>query len=105
RVFDEVVSLDSLVVWFVSGQFCQVQVSDGNDLEAFAFQVRNHLLESWKSFTIDGERTVVLLIVDVEINYISRDIALAKFGRDLAHSRLWVITVAALLIPQGEERR
>ena len=79
-----------------------MQVGDGNQFESLLAQVFDHLLEVRKAFAIDGKGTIAVLIINVEIDYVGRDVALAKLTGDLAHARFRIIAVATLLVSQGK---
>src|ERR1700756_3547665 len=68
-------------------------------------QGSNHSGEVRKRLLIDGERAVSILVVDVEINRISRDLILAQPVGNLEHALLRHITVAGLLESESPERR
>src|SRR5258708_2774117 len=82
-----------------------MKIGDGHDFEALVPQVLHHAFEIGEPLPIDRERTIVLLVVNVQINYIGGNFTLAKLGSDLAHLRLWIIAVPALLVSQRKQRR
>ena len=88
------------IVRFVPGQLRQVQIGDGDDLESFIPQVLHHPFKVGEPLAINGERTIVLLIIDVEINDIGRNLAFSELTGNFANPGLGIITVAALLISQ-----
>src|SRR5580700_2467881 len=57
-----------------------------------------------KALSIDGEGSVLLLVINVEINHVGRNLPLAKFTSHLPYPRLGVVAVAALLIAQRKQR-
>ena len=90
----------AFIVRFVAGQLREVQIGDGDDLESFIPQILHHPLKVGEPLAINGERTVVLLIIDIEINDIGRNLAFAELTRNFANPGLGIIAVAALLISQ-----
>ncbi len=104
-ILDEVVALHTFVVGLVTWQFRQMQIRDSNDLESLAFQIRDHLFECWETLAIYGEWAVVLLIIDIKINYVGRDFSFAELSCHFPHTRFRIITVPALLIPEREQGR
>ena len=86
-----------------SRAFRQVEIGDGDDLEAFALQVVHHALRTFgKALAIYGEGAIVLLVIDVEINDVGGNLAFAKFRGDLRDSRFRIVAITALLISQRE---
>src|SRR5947207_2949076 len=82
-----------------------MQVGDGDNFEAVMFKVLHHPLKVWEFIAVNGERTVVLLIVNVEVNDVSGNFSRTKFARDSPYARFRIIAVAALLVSQSEEWR
>src|SRR5208282_4758467 len=58
-----------------------------------------------KIVAVDGERSVALLIIDVKINDVGRNLFLAQRLDDLASASFGIIAVAALLVTERPERR
>src|ERR1700686_2809318 len=52
-----------------------------------------------------SERTVVLLVIDVEIDNVRRNFSLAELAGDLVHPCFGIVTVAALLVAEGGQGR
>ncbi len=94
-IFDEHIILGPGVVGkvTVAGIFLDVQVRDGYQAEALRAQVRDHLLEMGKAFTIDGERSVALLKIDVKINDIGRNFLCSQGRGDFADAGFRVVAV------------
>ena len=82
-----------------------MKIGNCDHFETFAFQIDDHLLERWEALAINGERTVILLVIDIQIDHVSGNLALAEFARDLPHPRFGIVAVAALLISEGKQRR
>ena len=99
-ILDEVIVRQAFIVRFVAGQLREVQIGDGDDLESFIPQILHHPLKVGEPLAINGERTFVLLIIDIEINDIGRNLAFAELTRNFANPGLGIIAVAALLISQ-----
>ena len=104
-IFYKMVAGQAFVIRLVAGEFGDVQVGDGDDLETIFAEVANHLFEVRKVFAIDGEGAVMILIINVEVNHIGGNFSLAEIASDFSHPRLRIITVTALLKSQRPERR
>src|SRR5882672_7781328 len=81
-----------------------MQVGDGDDLESLLLQIAHHVPECWKALGIHRKRAIVLLVVDVEIDNVCGNFSLAEFASHFAHARFRIVTVTALLIPEGKQR-
>src|SRR6266576_5599571 len=82
-----------------------MEIGDGDEFESFLLQVSHQLFDRGKAFAIYGEGPIVLLIVDIEIDDVGRNLAFAELSGDLFYLRLRVIAVTALLVPEREEWR
>src|SRR5712672_1906212 len=58
-----------------------------------------------KAFTIDGERSVALLKIDIEIDHVGRNFLGSQGGGNFADACFGKVAVAALLIAEAPERR
>ena len=85
------------------GVFLDVQVGDQDRVKALGAQIRNHFLEGGKVLAIDGEGGIALLIVNVQVDDISRDFLVAKGFHNFAGARLGIIAIAALLVTERPE--
>src|SRR5262249_8618008 len=65
RVFHDVAVFDPLLVRLGPRDFGEVQIGDPDNLESFALQVGNHLLEGREALAINGEWPITLLIIDI----------------------------------------
>src|ERR1700738_3596287 len=74
-------------------------------MKVVALHVRDHLLEVRKSFLVYRERSIILLIVDVQIDYVGRNFIRSQTRRNFADSCLGLVTVARLLKTQRPQRR
>ena len=106
-ILDEDVLLDSGIVGSVAVVriFLDVEVGDGDGVEALRAEVGDHLLEVREIFAIDGERRVALLVVDVEIDHVGGNFLFAKEAHDFTGARFGIVAVAALLVAEAPERR
>src|ERR1700731_376384 len=82
-----------------------MKIGDRYDFEPLIPQILYHLLKMREALRIHREGPVFLLIIDIEVNHIGRDSALAEFSGDFAHLRLGIIGVPALLVAQRAQRR
>src|SRR6266571_4157103 len=107
RIFDENVVLHARIIGRVTLVRIpgDVQVGDRNRVKSFGAEVFDHLLESRKVLAVDGEGAIAVLVVDVEIDDVGRDLFLAEHFRNLADTRFGIVAVAALLIAEGPVRR
>src|SRR6266704_1991971 len=105
-ILDEHVVLDSGVVRSVTvfRVFLDVQVGDKNAVKALRAKIRNHLFKAGEIFPVDREGGIVLLIVDVEIDGIGRNLFLSKGFDDLAGPGFGIVGVATLLITERPVR-
>ena len=69
----------------LSRQMGDMEVRNGNEFEAFIAEVFHHFFKSGEALPIDRERTIVLLVIDVEVNHISGNFAFTEFGCDLPY--------------------
>ena len=106
RILHKFVARDSRVIGRVSvaGIVGNMQIGNRNGVEVLGGEFSNHAGEIWKVRLVDGEWPIVLLIVDVEVDGIDRDMIGAQAARHLQHSRLRVIAVAGLLVAQRPQR-
>src|SRR5207302_10365442 len=65
----------------------------------------DHLLEMRKALAIDRERTVLFLVIDVEINHVRGNVSFTELAGDLAHARFRIVAIAALLVAERKQRR
>src|ERR1700758_2492275 len=97
------------VVWVVPvGNRGDVQIGDDHDVEIFFFQVGEQLLEMRKAIRVHRKRTVLLLKIDVEIEYIRGNLVRPQTRRNFAQSRLRFVSETRLLEterPKGRQRR
>src|SRR5882672_3194092 len=63
-----------------------------------AFRIR-------KSFSVESENAIPAHVIDVEMNYVQRQIALAILAHHSFNHCVGVVTPAALLIAQRPQRR
>src|SRR5437868_2577163 len=74
-ILDEVVACDAAVVWSVLrvGEIGYVEIRDGDDVKILLLQVRNHLREVLELDLVDGERAVMVLEIDVQVDRVRWD--------------------------------
>ena len=63
-------------------------------------EIGDHLFEVREAFPVDGERPIVLLVIDVEVDDVGGDLLRAKRTRDFVDARFRIIRVARLLEPE-----
>src|SRR5215471_13366190 len=97
----KMVSRDSFVIRFVTGRFGDVKIGNENCAEALAAKVLNHSFNVREIFPIDGEGTIPVLIINIQVNDVRGDSFRAERLRQLPNPGLGIIAVAALLIAQG----
>ena len=108
RIVDEMIARGPFVEWLVAslGRLGDVQIGDEDHLEALPPQIGDHLLESSENArAIDRERSIVLLVVDVEVDDVRGDLLVAKRPRQLVYARLRVVRVTRLLEAERPDRR
>ncbi len=84
-----------------------MEVGDGDDVEVFFGQFIDHVGEGGEGSWIDGEGTVLELVVDVEVEGVGGDLVFAEAVGDSEDAGLGVVAVAGLLeaeAPEGRER-
>src|SRR2546422_7997692 len=107
RIFDKDVALHTRIIGRVTfvGIPGDVQVGDRNRVKSLGAEVFDHLLESRKVLTVDGEGAIAVLIIDIQVDDVGRDLFLAERFRNLADTSFGIVAVAALLIAEGPVRR
>src|SRR5258708_7716133 len=78
-------------------QVCDMKISNGDYVDSLLVQIADHLIKGWELCRIDRERTVLNLIIDIEINDIDGNLLLPEGICNLPHTRLSFVTVARLL--------
>src|SRR5262249_3254715 len=68
-------------------------------------QFGNHFFEGWKFAAVYRERSVFVLVVDVEINRIDRNLFVPECFCDLIHPRFRFVAITRLLEAQRPQRR
>src|SRR5258708_30383577 len=98
-IVHEVISRHSCVVGRVvfARQVCDMKISNGDYVDSLLVQIADHLIKGWELCRIDRERTVLNLIIDIEINDIDGNLLLPEGICNLPHTRLSFVTVARLL--------
>src|SRR5262249_30447661 len=76
RAFEEDVVLDARVIGHVTviGVLLDVEVGDQYGVNALCGQVRDHFFKGREFAAIDGERSVFVLVVDVEVDGVDRNL-------------------------------
>ncbi len=69
-----------------AGKPGDVQIGDGDDVEVIAFEVGQHLIKMGELLGVDGERTMLLLEIDIEVQDIGGDFVGAQTRGDFAHA-------------------
>ena len=94
-IFHKMVASCSALVRRVSvtGEFSDMQVGYGNHVEVLRGKLRDHPQKVGKRITIDGERSVLLLEIDVQINNVGGNVIRSQTIRDFDHSRLRGVAV------------
>src|ERR1700674_4023548 len=82
-----------------------MQIRNEDSVEVFRGELRDHSGKVRKTFVIYGERAVLLLVVNIQINNVGRDMIRSETICDFDHSRLRCVTVTRLLKPQSPHRR
>ena len=101
-VLHEVVTLLSFIVRLVARQMRDVQVGNRDDLEAFLLQILDHAAKVGKTFRVYGKRTILELIVDVQVDHVRRNLPFTELRCQFPHRRLRIVAVPALLVSQRE---
>src|SRR5919112_2244318 len=80
-------------------------VYDGDEVEALFSEFGYELLRLGEAFLVPGKDAVAVHVVNVEVEGVARDVALAEVAGHLAHLALIHVAVAALLVAQRPHRR
>src|SRR5215471_12942909 len=89
----------------VVGVFLDVQIRDQDRMDALHGQIGDHFFESGKFGAIDGKGSVFVLIVDIEVNRIQRNLFVAEGFGNFKHTGFRLVAVARLLESQSPKRR
>jgi hypothetical protein len=92
------VSLTTLCVDGVVLVYLYARINDGDDVKAPFSKLGHELLWMGEAFFIPGEDAVAVHVVDVEVEGVTRDVALAEVSGDLAQLVGRLVAVAALLV-------
>src|SRR5579872_6786534 len=87
------------------GSVCDVQVGDVDKMEVLFAQIGNKSGKVGEGRGVNGEWTVAILIVDVEINDVGRNSVRTKTGSNVSHLRLRRVRVTRLLEAERPKRR
>ena len=71
-----------------------MKIGNRNHVKMLAGEILDHLLKSGKLLPVHCEGPIILLIVNVEIDCIRRNLICAQAMRNLAHLCFGIITVA-----------
>ena len=82
-----------------------MQVGDVDEMEMLLAQIGNESGKVRESFGIDGERSILVLVVDVEIEHVGGNLVGAQTVGDLPHLRFGSVAVARLLESKRPQRR
>src|ERR1700747_1133336 len=82
-----------------------MQIRNEDSVEVLRGELRDHSWKVRKPFAIYGERAVLLLVVNVQINNVGRDMIRSKTICDFDYSRLRCVTVPRLLKAKSPHRR
>lgn len=107
RIFYEVVACVTGVVRCVSliGDVGDVEICDGDQMKMLFVEISDETREVRKCDGIDGERTVPVLVVDVEIYSVRRNLIRPQACGDLAQLGFGSVAVTRLLESEGPQRR
>src|SRR4029077_1545717 len=89
----------------VTGEVCDMQIRNDDRVEVLRFKLRDHSGKVRKTFAIYCEGTVLLLVVDIQINNVGGDMIRSQTVCNFDHSRLRGVTVTRLLISKTPDRR
>src|ERR1700733_8310429 len=74
-------------------------------MEMLFAHIRNESGKVRKSLGIDGERSILVLVVNVEVEHVGRNLVGAQTVRDFPHLRFGNIAISGLLKSQRPKRR
>src|SRR5712692_4549127 len=81
-----------------------MQIRDDDSMEVLRGKLRDHSGKVGKTIVIYGERAVLLLEVDIQIDDVGGDMIRSQTVCDFDHSRLRRVAVTRLLIAESPER-
>src|SRR5882762_11370226 len=84
----------------VTGIVSNMQIGNGDNVKVLCRKLRDHPWKIRKPILIHRERTILLLIIDIQIDSIGGDMVRAQMVRNFENSRLRRIAVTGLLKPK-----
>src|SRR5437899_361808 len=96
---------NALVIGVVTGLLRDVQISDENDFETLLAEITNHACKIRELLAVHGEWGIALLVVDIQVNHVARNLVLTEGASNFAYPRFGVVAVSGLLESQRPHRR
>jgi len=87
------------------GRMLDAGIDDRHDLHTLTSQLVGECFRIGKSFLIESEDAITVHVVDVEMHYVERQVALAILVHNFFNHRIRIVAPATLLIAERPERR
>ena len=71
----------------VAGIFLDMQINNQNGVKILRGEILDHLLERRKALPVDGEGGIALLVVDIEVDGVARNLFVAESFRPISRTR------------------